>query len=74
MFGETAKALQDCFDENRKQYVKSKPWSDYPIRTRAYAVMGGYWEKTECGWKWCAGSTFPTPAGDWSYLIEPLNA
>lgn len=41
-----------------------KPWSEYPIGTKAHAVMGGYWIKTERGWKWCTGATFPTPGGD----------
>jgi len=42
----------------------TKPWSEYPIGTKANAVMGGYWIKTERGWKWCTGSTFPRPGGD----------
>lgn len=39
-------------------------WSKYPIGTKAKALMGGYWEKTSRGWKWCTGSTFPRPGGD----------
>ena len=40
-------------------------WSEYPIGTKAHAVMGGCWTKTEHGWKWgTQGSTFPTPGGD----------
>lgn len=41
-----------------------KQWRDYPIGTKAKAIMGGYWEKTERGWKWCTGDTFPTPGAD----------
>lgn len=58
--------------ENEKQYTQSKPWNAYPIGTKAYAVMGGHWEKTGRGWKWCTGATFPTPGGDWQYIVEPL--
>ena len=47
----------------REQPV-DRPWREYPIGTKAHAVMGGYWTKTERGWKWCHGSTFPTPGGD----------
>jgi len=40
-------------------------WSEYPIGTKAKALMGGYWIKNERGWKWCNnGGTFPTPGGD----------
>lgn len=39
-------------------------WHEYPIGTKAKAVMGGYWVKTERGWHWPGGGTFPTPGGD----------
>ncbi|WAX23063.1 hypothetical protein pA_gene0022 [Vibrio phage 13VT501A] len=43
-----------------------------PIGTKAPSVMGGHWVKTEHGWKWHSGSTFPTPGGDWNgKLIYP---
>ena len=57
---------------NEKQFTQSKPWGAYPTGTRVYAVNGGFWEKNKRGWKWCSGSTFPTPGGDWQYIIEPL--
>lgn len=41
-----------------------RPWRDYPIGTKAHACSGGWWTKTERGWKWCSGATFPTPGGD----------
>ncbi len=41
-----------------------RPWSEYPIGTKAHSAMGGYWTKTDRGWKWCTGSTFTTPGGD----------
>lgn len=43
---------------------KDRPWSKYPIGTKAHAFNGGHWIKTELGWKWCTGATFPTPGGD----------
>lgn len=43
-----------------------------PIGTKAPAITGGYWERTNSGWKWCTGSTFPSPGGDWNgQLIAP---
>jgi len=38
-------------------------WDDYPIGTKAFSVSGGYWTKNKIGWKYCTGSTFPTPGG-----------
>lgn len=43
---------------------KDRDWADYPIGTKAKALMGGYWIKTDLGWKWYCGATFPTPGGD----------
>jgi len=48
-----------------------KDWSQYPIGTKAYASGGGYWEKNKHGWRWCTGSTFPTPGGDCIKIVEP---
>jgi len=42
----------------------NRPWEDYPIGTKALAVGGGHWTKTDRGWKWCTGATFGTPGGD----------
>lgn len=47
-------------------------WNKYPIGTKAYAIMGGYWERTSRGWKWCTGATFPTPGGDVSRIELPV--
>ena len=41
-----------------------KPWSEYPIGTKAHAVGGGHWAKIKAGWKWKGGATFPTPGAD----------
>jgi hypothetical protein len=49
--------------------INYKSW--YPIGTKAYTSGGGYWEKTERGWKWCTGATFPTPGGDCIGIVEP---
>jgi len=46
-----------------KQKIDRK-WNDYPIGTKAYSATGGHWIKTEKGWKWCTGATFPRPGGD----------
>lgn len=46
-----------------------------PLGTKAPGFGGGYWVRTEQGWKWCAGSTFPRPGGDWTGdLIAPVRA
>lgn len=45
-----------------------------PIGTKAPATMGGAWTRTELGWKWDGGSTFPRPGGDWNgELIAPAQ-
>jgi hypothetical protein len=45
-----------------------RPWSQYPIGTKAPSIMGGRWYRTARGWKWNgpdgSGGTFPTPGGD----------
>lgn len=43
-----------------------------PLGTKAPAIGGGAWTKTERGWQWNGGSTFPRPGGDWNgHLIPP---
>lgn len=52
------------FNIEEKQKI-TKSWSEYPVGTKAWAASGGYWIKTgENSWKWCTGSSFPTPGGD----------
>jgi hypothetical protein len=42
-----------------------RPWSEYPVGTRAYACNGGWWERVERGWKPNSSKdVFPTPGGD----------
>lgn len=52
-----------------------KPWSEYPVGSKAHAVGGGHWYRTEAGWKWNGpdgcGSTFPTPGADTYVVTEP---
>lgn len=52
---------------------KDRPWSEYPIGTKALALMGGHWIKTERGWKWHCGDTFPTPGADAFDVILPAE-
>ena len=50
--------------ENRQRI--DRPWSEYPVGTKAHDVMGGHWEKQQSGsWKWACpgGGSFPTPGG-----------
>lgn len=46
-------------------------WNNYPIGTKAYSSVGGYWIKVANGWKWCTGATFPTPGGDVTRIELP---
>lgn len=49
-------------------------WNSYPNGTKAKALMGGYWIKTDHGWHWPGGSTFPTPGGDATgEICLPIN-
>jgi len=43
---------------------KDREWSAYPVGTKAHAFNGGAWTRTEHGWKWGGGDTFPTPGAD----------
>lgn len=50
-----------------------------PIGTKAPAIGGGRWYRTDRGWKWNgpdgSGSTFPRPGADWTGdLIYPEAA
>lgn len=61
------------YNQDEDKVIRTKDWGDYPIGTRAYATMGGYWEKVggpHSGWKWCTGATFPTPGGDTNGLVS----
>lgn len=53
---------------------KDRPWSEYPIGTKAHSINGGHWTKTDRGWKWCNGDTFPTPGGDaFDVTLPPMQ-
>lgn len=59
-------------DEILSRLSQILPWKDYPIGTKAVAIGGGHWIKTEHGWKWGKhGSTFPTPGADAGWVILP---
>lgn len=38
-----------------------RPWPEYRIVTKMPCFNGGWWMRTERGWKWCTGDTFPNP-------------
>lgn len=46
-----------------------RPWSQYPIGTKAFASGGGHWTKTVRGWQWFSGASFGTPGGD-AYCVQ----
>jgi len=49
-----------------------RSWSKFPLGTRVYAIIGGYWTKEEHGWRWMTnGSYFPTPGGDAAHVELP---
>lgn len=51
--------------DNEKWIRDTRQWHEYPVGTKAKALMGGYWLKTEHGWKWNGKhGGFPTPGGD----------
>lgn len=55
--------------EKNDNWIKRElNWNEYPIGTKAKAIMGGHWFKTQLGWKWNgpdgSGGSFPTPGGD----------
>ena len=52
---------------------KDRPWSDYPLGTKArQGWMGSWWEKTEHGWKSMGGITFPYPS-DANQVCIPVD-
>jgi hypothetical protein len=53
---------------------KGRAWSSFPHGTRAYTSNGGFWTRTNRGWQWVGGSTFPTPGGDVVRVEEPHEA
>lgn len=62
------KPIPVMITEAGKEAVKwqpiDRPWSEYPIGTKAKSIEGGHWIKTDRGWKWFCGDTFPTPGAD----------
>ena len=59
-------------DEWKGREPKSKPWSEYPLGTKAWSIGGGHWLRVEAGWKWMPyGGTFPSPGADAFYVTVP---
>lgn len=51
-----------------------RSWSEYPIGTKArQGWKGGHWEKTNRGWKWCTGDTFPTPGSANQVMLPAIG-
>lgn len=50
---------------------RKKDWKDYPIGTKAYALGGGHWTKTQKGWEWFNGDVYPSPGGDVINIEKP---
>lgn len=46
------RAISNGFPAIPKLHTKDRPWIEYPIGTRAYAI-DGYWERVNSGWKRC---------------------
>lgn len=57
--------MREILRETDQAQRRTKPWSKYPMGTKALATMGGSWIKVERGWQWgTTGGVFPTPGGD----------
>ena len=55
----------DLFGIRRPLLCADRPWSEYPIGTKAHSCIGGWWLRTERGWQWNGKhGTFPTPGGE----------
>jgi hypothetical protein len=55
----------DLFGIRRPLLCVDRPWSAYPLGTKAHSCMGGWWLRTERGWQWNGKhGTFPTPGGE----------
>lgn len=59
-------------DYGKKQPI-DREWGEYPLGTKALALFGGHWLKTELGWRWCTGVTFPTPGAEACGVRMPLD-
>lgn len=53
-----------------ENWIKAdKAPKEYPIGTKFKSASGGHWIKTESGYKWCTGDTFPNVGGDYIGLV-----
>jgi hypothetical protein len=69
-------SLVDALDEEyRRCQPVDRPWHEYPLGTKALAIMGGHWLRVEQGWQWQPnGGTFPRPGADAFDVILPEDA
>lgn len=52
-----------------------RQWNEYPVGTKARQSWDcGYWTKTEHGWKWPNGSTFPRPGAADQVMLPSVKA
>lgn len=59
---------------NTDREVSELTLQNAPIGTKAPSIYGGHWSRTERGWKWSTGDTFPCVGGDWNgELIPPTT-
>jgi hypothetical protein len=62
-------------DEFERRQRAILPWEEYPVGTKAMALMGGYWTRIERGWQWMGGSIFPRPGADaFDVVLPPARA
>lgn len=61
----------DFLNDYANRMCADRPWREYPIGTKAHALMGGHLIKTERGWKWHCGNTLPSPGADAFYVTLP---
>jgi hypothetical protein len=62
--------------EQEGSWQKSgREWSEYPIGTKARQSWDyGYWVKTEHGWQWPNGGTFPRPAAADQVMLPAVSS
>ena len=65
--------MEDALEnEDARTQPIDRPWHEYPIGTKALALMGGHWLRIEAGWRWMpCGGTFPRPGGDAVSVVLP---
>jgi len=59
--------MEDYF--GNKWIKADKHIKEYPLGTKFKNIFGGYWIRTERGFKWWCGNTFPSVGGDWDGTV-----